>query len=117
MKRGMILHITKGNEEITLKGPGELVELSRSLGVDTVCVVTAEDEMADGWWHLLSRGVNQVLFMTVSFDPALGKFSRGTPLLLCGSRCGIDLQAGHEVGEDQDDGTGSTRGHTLGVRH
>ncbi len=117
MKRGMIIHITRGKEATPLKGPGELVEMSRSLGVDTVCVVTSEDEMADGWWHLLNRGVSQVLFMSVSFDPALGKFSRGAPLLLRGSRCGIELQAGHEIGEEQDGGTESAREDTLGVRH
>ena len=85
MKRGMILYVTHGKEEVPLKGAAELVEISRSLGVAAVCVVTTQEDVASGWWHLVARGVRQVLFMTVAYDPALdSKLSRGVPVSLCG---------------------------------
>lgn len=85
MKKGMILYVTEGREEIPLQGAEDLVEASRSLGVTAVSVATSEEDVAHGWWRLIARGVHQVLLMMVTYDPALRKFeSRGAPVRLCG---------------------------------
>jgi hypothetical protein len=85
MKKGMILYVTEGKEEVPLQGVEELIETSRSMGVTAVSVATTEEDVVHGWWHLLARGMHQVLFMTVSYDAALNSFeSRSVPLRLCG---------------------------------
>ncbi len=85
MKKGMILYVTEGKEEVPLKGVNDLVETSRSLGVSAVSVATSEEDVVYGWWRLAARGMQQVLFMAVAYDPDLDRFeSRGKPLLLCG---------------------------------
>lgn len=117
MKRGMIIYVAEGNEATPLKGPEELVEISRSLGVATVCLATSEEELADGWWHLLKRGVAQVLFLSVAFDPREGKFSKGETLWLCGSRCGFEFEAGQGVDGSQCDEGEDAREIAVDVRH
>ena len=85
MKKGIILYVTEGKEEVPLQGAADLIETSRSLGVTAVSVATSEEDVVHGWWHLVTRGVHQVLFMTVAYDAALQKFeSRGAPVRLCG---------------------------------
>ena len=85
MKKGMILYVTEGREDVPLQSAAELIETSRSLGVTAVCVAVSEEDVVHGWWHLITKGVHQVLFMTVVYDPVLRKFeSRGAPVRLCG---------------------------------
>jgi len=85
MKKGMILYVTEGKEELPLQETADLIEASRSLGVTAVSVATSEEDVVHGWWHLVTRGVHQVLFMTVAYDASLQKFeSRGIPVRLCG---------------------------------
>ena len=85
MKKGMILYVTEGKEEVPLQGAADLIEASRSLGVTAVSVATSEEDVVHGWWHLVTRGAHQVLLMMVTYDSALQKFeSRGAPVRLCG---------------------------------
>jgi hypothetical protein len=85
MKKGMILYVTQGREDVPLQSAADLIETSRSLGVTAVCVAVCEEDVVQGWYHLTTRGVHQVLFMTVAYDSALRKFeSRGAPVRLCG---------------------------------
>jgi hypothetical protein len=47
--------------------------------------VTTQEDVASGWWHLVARGVQQVLFVRVAYDPTLdSKLSRGFPVCFCG---------------------------------
>jgi hypothetical protein len=85
MKKGMILYVTQGKEDVPLQAASELIETARSLGVTTVCVATTEEDAIHGWWSLIVRGMRQVLFMTVAYNAALDRFeSRGTPVRLGG---------------------------------
>lgn len=85
MKKGMILYVTEEKEEVTLQGAEELIETSRSLGISAVFVATSEEEVIHGWFALITRGMHQILFMTVVYDAVLDRFeSRGDPLRLCG---------------------------------
>ncbi len=85
MKKGMILYVTQGKEDVPLQGAEEMIETARSLGVTSVCVATTEEEAAHGWWSLITRGAQQVLFMTVDYNPVLERFeSRSNPVRLCG---------------------------------
>ena len=85
MKKGMILYVTQGKEEVPLQGVEDLIKTSRALGVSAVSVAISEEDVVHGWWHLITRGMHQVLFMTVAYDAALDRFeSRSAPCRLCG---------------------------------
>ena len=85
MKKGMILYITKGKEDVPLQSAAELIQAARSLGVTAVCVTVTEEDAVHGWWSLLTRGMQQVLFMTAAYNAVLDRFeSQGTPVRLCG---------------------------------
>lgn len=85
MKKGVILYVTEGREDVPMQGHPDLLRTSLSLGAHTVCVATSEDEIAYGWWHLLTKGMHQVFCMTAAFDPVQGTFEpRGVPYRLCG---------------------------------
>jgi hypothetical protein len=85
MKKGVILYVTKGKEEVPMQGLPELLKISRSLNVSAVCVATSEDEVAYGWWHLLTRGMHQVSCVAAAYDPLQGSFEpHGRDLRLCG---------------------------------
>ena len=85
MKKGMILYVTQGKEDVPLQAAEELIETARSLGVTAVCVATTEEDAIHGWWGLLTRGMQQVLFMTAAYNAVLERFeSRGAPVRLCG---------------------------------
>ena len=85
MKKGMILYITQGKEDVPLQGAAELLETSRSLGVTAVRVALTEEDAVHGWWSLLTRGMQQILFMTVAYNAVLDRFeSQGAPVRLCG---------------------------------
>jgi len=85
MRKGMILYVTQGREDVPLQTGAELLETARSLGVTAVCVASSEEDAVHGWCGLITRGVQQVLFMTVSYNAEVGMFeSRGNPVRLCG---------------------------------
>lgn len=85
MKKGMVLYVMDGKQDVPLQDVSDLIKTSRSLGVSAVSVATSEEEVVQGWWHLTSRGMHQVLLMTVVYDAALDRFeARGAPLRLCG---------------------------------
>ncbi len=85
MKKGMILYVTQGREDVPLQAAADLKERARSLGVAAVSVAGTEEEAVYGWWNLITRGMQQVLFMTVAYDVVLDRFeSRGTPMRLYG---------------------------------
>ncbi len=85
MRKGMILYVTQGKEDVPQQGETELIELSRSLGVADVCVATTREDVDYGWWKLITKGAHQVLLMTVAYDAVLKsfEFSRA-PLRLWG---------------------------------
>ncbi len=85
MKKGLILYITKGKEDIPLQGQVDLNRLSRFLGVAAACVATTEDEMAHGWWHLITKGMHQIQCITATYDPSMDRFAtQGAPLRIWG---------------------------------
>ncbi len=85
MRKGMILYVTQGREDLPLQAAAELIETARSLGVTAVSVASSEEDAVYGWWSLITRGMQQVLFMTVAYDAVLDRFeSRGAPVRLCG---------------------------------
>lgn len=85
MKKGVILYVTQGKDEVPLQGRTELNAISRSLGVADVCVAVSEEDIDYGWWKLIAKGVNQVLLMTVAYNNALESFqSHRPPLRLWG---------------------------------
>ena len=85
MKKGMILYVTQGKEDVPLQSAADLIRTARSLGVAAVRVAITEEEAVHGWWSLLTRGMQQVLFMTADYNGVLDKFeSQGAPVRLCG---------------------------------
>jgi len=85
MKKGMVLYVTEGKADVPLQTAAELVATARSLGVTAVSVANSEEDAVYGWMSLITRGMQQVLFMTVAYDAALDRFeSRGDPVRLSG---------------------------------
>jgi hypothetical protein len=85
MKKGMILYVAEGKGDVPLQREEDLVQVTRSLGVTTVCVATTEEDAVDGWWKLIAKGMHQVLFMTVAYDSMSGNFQfLGTPSRIWG---------------------------------
>jgi hypothetical protein len=63
----------------------DLIETSRALGVSSVSLAVSQEDVASGWARLVAEGIQEVLFLTVSYDAASGSFeSSGAPLRLCG---------------------------------
>ncbi len=85
MKRGVILYVTQGKDEVPLPEEGNLTEVSRSLGVAEVSVAVTEEDIAYAWWRLIAEGVHQIVLMTAAYDASLNVFeSHGAPLRLWG---------------------------------
>ena len=85
MKKGMILYVTEGKDEVPMQAADELVETARSLGVTAVSVATTEEDAVHGWYSLVTRGAQQVLFMPVAYNAVRNRFEiQGTPRRLCG---------------------------------
>ncbi len=85
MKTGLILYLTEEAHDRPRQGVEDLIETSRALGVSSVSVAVSQEDVACGWAHLVAEGIQEVLFMTVSYDAAKGSFvSCGAPLRLCG---------------------------------
>ncbi len=85
MKKGMILYVAEGKEDVPLQTAAELAAAAASFGVTAVSVAGSEEEAVYGWMSLITRGMQQIQFMTVAYDPDLDKFeSRGGPVHLFG---------------------------------
>ena len=85
MKKGMVLYVAQGKEDVPLQTGAELAETARSLGVAGVSVANSEEDAAYGWMSLITRGMQQVLFMAVEYDPVGDRFkSVAAPMRLYG---------------------------------
>jgi len=85
MKEGMILYIIEGKDEMPLPGFCDLARASVRPGISAVYVATSEDELMDGWWHLIAWGMHQVSCTRATYDGASRRFDTvGEPLRLCG---------------------------------
>ncbi|MCU0573737.1 MAG: hypothetical protein MUC41_12180 [Syntrophobacteraceae bacterium] len=85
MKKGMIVYVTEGKEEVPSQESLDLGGASRVLGVSEVCVATSEDELAYGWWHLITRGMHQVSCVAAVYDSTRNAFKpHGAPMRLWG---------------------------------
>ena len=83
MKKGMIFYITEGKEDVPLQAAAELIETARSLGVTAVSLAITEDDAVHGWRSLITRGMQQILFMTVAYNAAINS----KHYLLCANHC------------------------------
>jgi hypothetical protein len=86
MKKGMILYVTEGKEEVRRQSDGPELEATLSwLGVDAIRLATSEEEIAHGWWQLITRGMQQVSCMKAAYNVTLRRLEPfGEPLRLCG---------------------------------
>lgn len=85
MKKGMIVYVTEGKEEFRPENSPILGEASKTLGVSEVCVATSEDELAYGWWRLITRGMHQISCIAAAYDAGRDALEpHGAPLRLWG---------------------------------
>jgi len=85
MKKGLILYVTEGKDEVPLHDFPDLTGACVTPGVSAVYVATSEDEVMHGWWHLISRGMHHVSCTAAVYDTTSGRFhALGEPLRLCG---------------------------------
>ena len=99
MRKGMILYVTQGKDDVPQQGETELTELidlCRSLDVAAVCVATTEEDVHYGWWQLITKGVHQVLLMAAAYDATLESFAFDrSPVRLWGLGCEACGRLGH----------------------
>ena len=67
MKKGMILYVTQGKNELDGNRCPDLSGLKRELGVQSVCLTTSEDEMSYACWRMLVSGMHQVFCMHAEY--------------------------------------------------
>ncbi len=85
MKKGMIVYVTEGKEDIPPQESMDLGGASQALGVSEVCVATSEDELAYGWWRLITRGMHQVSCIAAAYDSVRDVLEpHGRPMRLWG---------------------------------
>jgi hypothetical protein len=85
MKKGLILYVTEGKEEVSLHDFCDLTRATLTPGISAVYVATSEDELMYGWFHLITRGMHQVSCSLAVYDAASQRFCTvGEPLRLCG---------------------------------
>ena len=89
MKRGMILYVTEGKEVVGAHSDRpDLKAMVSWLGVDAIRLATSEEEIAYGWWQLITRGMQQVSCMKAAYNAGLHR------LIHSGSLDGADLIIG-----------------------
>ena len=85
MKKGVVLYVTQGRDDVPLLEDTELTGLAQSLGAVSVSVALNEQEVSYRWWELIAKGMHQVLLVMAFYDAALETFEfRGDPVRLCG---------------------------------
>ncbi len=85
MKIGMILYVTEGKDEIPMQDFENPARVAVTPGISAVYVATSEDELMNGWWHLITKGMHQVSCTRAIYDSALRKLVMvGEPLRLSG---------------------------------
>lgn len=85
MKKGLVVYVTAGKEALMADSSIQEFPLLKREDAATVCFATSEDEVAYGWWHMISRGMHQVFLMTAAYDAVSGQLEpHGTPLRLYG---------------------------------
>lgn len=86
MKKGIILYVTEGKEEAQERWDRlDLGEPRARLNANAVLLATSEEEVAYGWWRMVTQGMQQIACMKAVFDADAGKLEPfGAPLRLCG---------------------------------
>ncbi len=86
MKKGIILYVTAGKEAARERWDRiDLEEPQSRLAVNRVLVATSEEEIAYGWWRLITEGMQQIACMKAVFDATADRIEPfGAPLRLCG---------------------------------
>jgi len=86
MKKGLIFYVTEGKDSVpTEQNWSHLTEAFDLPRASAACVATSEDEIAYGWWRMLTRGMHQVFCIKAIYDETRDELKPfGTPLRLCG---------------------------------
>lgn len=85
MRKGIIFYVVEGKETPMASDGPELDRLARRLGVNAVRLASSEDEIAYGWWQLVTKGVQEVMCAKARLDESGGQIEPfGTQLRLCG---------------------------------
>ncbi len=86
MKKGIIFYVTEGKEEARERLDRlDLKEPRARLDVNEVILATSEEEIAYGWYQMVTRGMQQIACMKAVFDAHTDRIEPfGAPLRLCG---------------------------------
>jgi hypothetical protein len=85
MKKGLILYVTEGKDEVPLNDFNRLCRTALMPGISAAYVATSEDEAMYGWWHLITRGMHQVWCSAANYNVDSCEFELlGNPHRLCG---------------------------------
>ncbi|MHC1745455.1 MAG: hypothetical protein AB9873_20855 [Syntrophobacteraceae bacterium] len=86
MKKGIIFYVTEGKEEVRERWDRlDLKEPQARLNANEVMLATTEDEIAYGWYRMITHGMQQIACMKAVFDAGSDRIEPfGAPLRLCG---------------------------------
>jgi hypothetical protein len=66
MKKGMILFVTEGRDELH-DHSDDLRKVRGLLGVQSVCLATSEDDVAYAWWGMLAKGMHHISLLKAAY--------------------------------------------------
>lgn len=82
MKRGLIVYVTGGGE-LHEDSWGSYACMDR-FGAQAIGVARSEFEIAENWWRMITRGMQEVVCVRAQVDSEHGMSIIGAPLRLCG---------------------------------
>lgn len=77
MKKGMILYVTQGKNELTDTTCPDISDLQRELDVHFICLTTSEDEISDAWWRMTAAGTHQISCMHACYHASTRRLELG----------------------------------------
>lgn len=85
MRKGMVLYVTVGKEDVPMQDFPELCRTARVPGIAEAYVATTENDLSYGWCRLVQRGMHQVLCNMAVYGNDSHRFKLvGEPFRLCG---------------------------------
>jgi membrane-bound ClpP family serine protease len=85
MKKGMIVYVTHGKNDLMNDQVMNLAELKQELNVQSLRLATTEDDLAEAWWRLIAGGMHQVSCISAHYHAQDDRLEvRGGPIRLAG---------------------------------
>ena len=85
MKKGMIVHVTKGAKAVEWLDLIDFAGLRRKLGVQSLRITATEDDVAEACWKMIAKGMHQISCIGAQYHPENTSLELyGVPVRLAG---------------------------------